>query len=391
MTDFNSNYPFIPNQNTYYPQGKLIYINSEDRNVKKYPNPSSFEIILPTDIVNVATVQLKNWMLPTIFNTFSKKNNNLQLEFTLTSISYDNQVTDDVNDLTQEYIDIMNKLVNLKFIITISPGDYEPLELANEVKNKMNIAVNDYLPNNTPEYSFFNVLWNNVNKKFWFINTMHSFEFNNDSLLYPANNIIGDIFNPCCNEKLYPSFSYYGLPAYLGFKQVNEPSIICKNKYDLTLTHLNYSGLPDLPFKQNVVNGKYINVNFIIPLYSYTLIKTPEIFLDIQSFNCVDETKPYTDNRFTQTTNQGNGNMNSFLGKIPMIATSNSFSSSNGGGDYQAKTNFNPPLEKVRKFSISMRHHDGSLVDFGFNNWSISLLLESYIPTQNTKITKTPF
>lgn len=389
--DFKTNYPFIPNENTYYVQDKLIYINSEDRNIKKYPNSSTFEIILPTDIVNVATVQLKNWMLPTIFNTFSHKNNNLQLEFTLNSINRGDKITNNTNDLTEEYIDIMNKVSNTKFIITISPGDYIPSELASEIQNRMNVAVNNLLPENVTEYTFFKVIWNNINKKFWFVNTLHSFEFNNDSLLYPANNLVGDIFNPCCNEKLYPSFSYYGLPAYLGFKQVKETSIVCHDANELTLMQNTYSGLPELSFQQNVVDGIPLNVNFIIPLYSYTLIKTPEVFLDIQSFNCVDETKPYTDNRFTQTTNQGNGNMNSFLGKIPMIATSNTFSSSSGGGDYQSKTNFNPPLEKVRKFSISMRHHDGSLVDFGFNNWSISLLLESYIPTQNIKITKTPF
>lgn len=389
MTDFNkSNYPFIQNQNTYYPQGKLIYINSEDRNINKYPNSSSFEIILPTDIVNVATVQLTNWMIPTIFNTFSTKNNNLQLEFTIISIDYGKKITNNVNHLTEEYINEMNKLSNTKFIITITQGDYGPSELANEIQNRMNIAVNNYLP--TIEYTFFKVIWNNVSKKFWFVNTMHSFELNNDSLLYLTNNLIGDIFNPCCNEKMYPS-SYYGLPAYLGFKQIKETSLICDNANELTLMQNAYSGLPELSFSQNVVGENILNVNFIIPIYSYTLIKTPEIFLDVQSFNCVDETKPYTNNRFTQTTNQGNGNMNSFLGKIPMIATSNTFSSSNGGGDYQSKTNFNPPLEKVRKFSIAMRHHDGSLVDFGFNNWSISLLLESYIPTQNTKITKTPF
>lgn len=386
MADFLSNYPLIPNQHSYFVQDKLIYINSEDRNIKKYPNPSSFEITLPTDIVNVATIQLKNWMLPTILNTFSQKNNNLQLEFTLNSIGYGNKITEE-NILSTEYLNHMNKISNTKFIITIMPGEYEPIELANEIQNRMNVAVTSYIG---VDYTFFKVEWNKVAKKFWFINTLHSFQLNNDSLLYPANNLIGDIFNPCCNEKLYPSFSYYGLPAYLGFKPILASSLVCEDKSDLSLMHNNYAAMPDLSVKQNVVDGKSINVNFVIPLYSYTLIKTPEVFLDIQSFNCVDETKPYSDNRFTQTTNQGNGNMNSFLGKIPMIANE-TFSSSNGGGDYQSSANFNPPLEKVRKFSISMKHHDGSLVDFGFKNWSITLMLASYIPTQNVKIIKTPF
>jgi hypothetical protein len=175
-----------------------------------------------------------------------------------------------------------------------------------------------------------------------------------------------------------------------------EKSNVCTDENELIMMYNSFSGMPELSFEQNAYtdtggNDICIDINYIIPKFSYTLLRTPEIFLDIQTFNCVDETKPYTNNRFTQTTNQGNGSMNSFLGKIPMIATSNSFSSSNGGGDYQAKTNFNPPLEKVRKFIISLRQHDGALIDFGFNNWSITLNLESYIPTQNVKIIKTPF
>ena len=383
-----NNFPFIPNQNTYYVQDKLLYINSEDRNVIKYPNPSTFEILLPTDIINVATIQLKNWMIPTVFDTFSAKNNNLQLEFTVygTSESSGNITNQAPNILSSVYD------VNSKFIITISPGNYGAQELANEIQNRMNVAVSKYL---NIDYTFFKIIWNEVTKKFLFVNTLHSFELNNDSLLYDAQNLIGDIFNPCSNEKLYHSFSYYGLPAYLGFKPILEKSNVCTDKNELIMMYKSFSGMPELSFEQNAYidggNDIYIDINYIIPKFSYTLLRTPEIFLDIQTFNCVDETKPYTNNRFTQTTNQGNGSMNSFLGKIPMIATSNSFSSSNGGGEYQAKTNFNPPLEKVRKFIISLRQHDGALIDFGFNNWSIALNLESYIPTQNVKITKTPF
>jgi len=388
----NNSFPLIPNQNTYYVQDKLLYINSEDRNIIKYPNPSTFEILLPTDIVNVATIQLKNWMIPTVFDTFSAKNNNLQLEFTVNNVTVGKAFTNTTFSEIPKPSDI-----NYKFIITISPGNYGPQELANEIQNRMNVAVSNYLQD---EYTFFKIIWNTVTRKFLFVNTVHSFELNNDSLLYDAQNLIGDIFNPCSNEKLYHSFSYYGLPAYLGFKPILETSTICTDKNELIMMYNSFGGLPQLSFDQNFYTGVdssgnskdiYTNINFIIPKFSYTLLRTPEIFLDIQTFNCVDETKPYTNNRFTQTTNQGNGSMNSFLGKIPMIATSNSFSSSNGGGDYQAKTNFNPPLEKVRKFIIAMRNHDGGLVDFGFNNWSITLNLESYIPTQNVKIIKTPF
>ena len=85
--------------------------------------------------------------------------------------------------------------------------------------------------------------------------------------------------------------------------------------------------------------------------------------------------------------------MNSYLGRIPLITpTSNLlYTSSNGGGDPQAIANFNPPLERLRKLKISLRYHDGALVDFGIGQWSFTLNVTSYLPSQNVKIITTPF
>jgi hypothetical protein len=409
----NDNHPLIPNQNTYYKQNKLITINSTDRNIIKYPDSSTFEILLPTDIVNVATVQLKNWMFPTVFDTFSPKNNNLQLEFTILPLTeqgmnsvkfdYDNP-GNGLFDVPSGYIPIVNAAVgNVTFIITIDDGTYNDSGLANEIQNKMNIVVNnriieyindsglsmtDYIP-----YSFFNIILNQAQNKYWFVNTLNPFIFNNDSMLYKVNNLIGETFLPCSLEKFYPSFSYFGLPAYLGFKNIETPSLVCNDKYQLTLSSI--STLPNTiaqpSFSQCVSSGQYINVNYIKPEYKYSLIKDSYILIDIETLNGSDETKPFTNNEFTKTTNQGNGSVNSFLGRIPLVATTNTLSSSTGGGDYQPITNFNPPLERLRKFKISIRYHDGSLVDFGLNEWMFSVNVESYIPSHNVKITQTPF
>jgi len=411
----NDNHPLIPNQNTYYKQDKLITINSGDRNIIKYPESSSFEILLPTDIVNVATVQLKNWMFPVEFNTFSYTKNNLQMEFTLFPITYSqtseydpgaNITGSTANQVEYDYINIVNEMLDggAKFIININHGVYTNVGLANEIQNKMNVIVDNFIIQYIQEnggvyypYTYFKVITCEVENKFWFVNTLNAFAFNNDSMLYKVNNLTGDIFNPCSNEKLYPSFSYFGLPAYLGFKNIYQNSVICSDKYDLTIMDASYSSLPEPSFLQNyvVILGitYYINVFFIKPFYKYTLLKDTYILLDIETLNGADETKPFTDNEYTKTTNQGNGSVNAFLGRIPLVSSTNSLSyaTSNGGGDYQQMSNFNPPLERLRKFKISLRYHDGSLVDFGLNEWSFSLNVVSYIPSQNVKITKTPF
>lgn len=433
------NHPLIPNQNTYYKQKKTVMITSSDRNIIKYPESSTFEILLPTDIVNVASVQLTNWTLPTTHDTFSPNNNNLQFEFTLlpltgftlagdTTIPFNYDASSEYPDagiveISNEYVEAVNEFLldknNRKFIITINEGTYLSIGLAYEMQNKMNIAVNNRILNYLEStlkteyyvpYTFFQVIVNEIQSTFWFINTLNSFIFNNDSLLYTANNIIGETFLPCSTQRVFPSFVYYGLPAYLGFVNTLIESRVCINKYELTLlsSHPPITPLADailkMPpsvsqptFLQNYIKTptevKFINVNYIKPLNKFTIIKNTSIFLDISTLNGADSTRPFTNNEFTKITNQGNGSVKSFLGRVTLIpATINfAFSSSSSGGETQPVVNFNPPLERLTRFKINLRYHDGSLVNFGFHEWMITLQLESFLPSQNVKLTQTPF
>ena len=399
--ELNDNYPLIPNQNTYFEEGKMICINSGDRNVIKYPQSNSFEILLPTDIVNVSSIQLQNWMFPINTNTFSYSRNNLRLEFTIlpleiepSSIIFDPAA----NIINEEYIHMVNKVLlnSNQFSITIREGSYTNYSLALEIQNRMNVAIdaaiinyNDldyYIP-----YTFFNIIVSDTENKFWFVNTLHEFEFT-ASKIYKTDALIGEVFNPCLTDKLFTSYTYYGLPAYLGFQELPAISKKCKDKYDLIKMSLSYNSLPTASFQQNIVNGTYLNVNFIKPLDNYTLILYTSIYLELETLNCVDETKPFTNNEFTRVTNQGNGSVNSFIGRIPLFSTGNLiYATSNGGSEKQGISYFNPPLERLRKLKINLRYHDGTNVDFGMNNWEIALNVTSYLPTQNKKITRTPF
>jgi hypothetical protein len=405
IVNYESNYPLIPNENTYFKQEKMVCINSGDRNVIKYPQSNSFEIFLPTDVVNVASIQLENWMFPLEIQPFSYQRNNLQLEFTVEQLLIEEQLQENTFDplgctgyvVEEEYVDIVNNVISEPFIITINQGFYTDNELANEIQNKMNIAVNNAiiayvlqynLQPQTP-YNFFKIIVSPVEKKFWFVNTLNPFRFT-DSELYKTNNLVGEVFNPCSVDKMFTSYSYYGLPAYLGFKTVPAISSISLNKYDLTVMSNMYQTLPEPSFQQVIVGDQFINVNFIKPLNKYSLTKDMYIYLDIETLNGGDETKPFSNNEFTKTTNQGNGSVNSFLGRIPLFTTS-SYATSNGGSDKQSTTYFNPPLERLRKLKINLRYHDGTLVDFGLKEWDLSLIVTSYLPSQNKKITKTPF
>lgn len=429
----NDNYPLIPNQNTYFVEEKLVCINSEDRNVIKYPQSNSFEILLPTDIVNVSSIQLKNWTFPTNLNTFSCNRNNLQIEFRIEQLTPDDMSPTSLqplgntgNVINENYIEILNHVLDISntFIATIGQGSYTNTSLSYEIQNQMNVVVDKaiirYIRDNNLEseytpYTFFNIIVSGAENKFWFVNTLNRFEFT-DSKLYITNNLIGETFNPCLNDKLFSSYTYYGLPAYLGFKELPAVSKICTDYYELVVmsnyyTYLQpssssnivnnnynsnnviaYTSLPSASFQQNIVNNKYVNVNFIKPIYTYSLILYTHIYLELETLNCGDETKPFTNNEFTRVTNQGNGATNSFIGRISLFSTGNpNYATSNGGSEAQPTSYFNPPLERLRKLKVNIRYHDNTNVDFGLNNWDFGLCVTSYLPTQNKKITITPF
>ena len=70
-------HPLIPNSQEYMYYKKYVSIHSEDRDVLKYPSSSEFEIMLPEDMTNVATLKLSECSFPSNYNTFSLENNNV--------------------------------------------------------------------------------------------------------------------------------------------------------------------------------------------------------------------------------------------------------------------------------------------------------------------------
>lgn len=82
--ELNNNHPLIPNSNQYLFERKFVSINSEDRDITKYPNSSEFEIELPQDYVNVQSVKLYSWSFPANYNVFSIDLQNVYMSFKIT-------------------------------------------------------------------------------------------------------------------------------------------------------------------------------------------------------------------------------------------------------------------------------------------------------------------
>ena len=395
MSKFNLHrqHNLIPNANTYVYEQKFVSINSEDRDSLRYPDASLFEIELPQDYCNVQSVQLVSWSFPANYNVFSLATDNLIMVFTMQDIY--NPLDNGINDpLLKAIYAGLNLSKDLFF--TIETGFYNPTQMSNEIMNKMNDSVTGYLTkffNETPEYNYaielfdgysdFVVIYNSVAQRLLFGNKSSGFTFANNSDFYRLQRISRE--GQCIvTPRALPSFSSWGLPAYLGFTRIPEKSTSYKNYKDVRLS---YDTSKQSYWLRPILKGASVHliraplkINFMGPSYLYMELDSTT------SLNCIDETNPFEANKFTRETNQTNGRVNASFAKIaiPTTPLSQWYDT-----DQPAYKWFDPPAEKIRKLRIKIRFHDNILVDFGSFNYSFLLEFNILNPQIQRKSTIT--
>lgn len=386
MSRFNTqtSHPLIPNSQEYKFEQKYISINSEDRNILKYPNPSEFEIQLPQDYQNVQGFRLASGCFPVNFTMFSPKSKNVTMTFQITK-PYDASQLVPLNPIQTKIEAMLTSMIGKNFVIIIETGNYHPSQMATEIQNKMNASVTGYLLSSsttfTPAeastfetaggYQEFVIAYHEVNRKLFFGNRSSQFLLTNqDTARYEEEGHLC----LCDNRDISPNFKHWGLPGYLGLTRCNELSIVQTNKNQ---TRFYYGEV--IPGD----NGYWLNSNSSLTNSSAYFVKAPMtlnlrppsyFFMDIKLLNSIDETAPYNFSKFTQETNQTNGKVNSSFAKIPLLANHDQ---NNYYEDSCGETNFykifTPPVERISKLSVKFRHHDGMLVDFGNNDYSFCL------------------
>jgi len=400
--DLNNNHPIIPNSNQYYFEKKYISIHSEDRDVNKYRNPSSFEIELPQDYLNVQSARLYSWSFPANYSVFSTDTHNVYMTFKFIKL-YNPGEHAFSDPLTEAIFAGLYYNLSNEYFFAIEPGFYNPTQMATELTNKMNEAVTiqlnkffadpaypayNYAAALFTSYDRFTIVYNEVGQKLWFGNNADQFVLTNSSETFFKKDFLDQ---KCLSGRSgeLPNFTNFGLPAFLGFTRCDsvaysaaefllnsENSItsditsdISANKLlprfyygDVTGTGDNgYWILPVLPGATVYYLQAPLKINFMGPAY---------IYMEIEGLNCIDETIPYNISTFTTTTNQTNGIVNSAFAKIPVPTTPISQWFDNDMGPYKY---FNPPAERIRKLKIKFRYHNNVLVDFGSFDFSFML------------------
>ena len=396
MSIFNTstNNLLIPNANQYLYEKKIVSIHSGDRNMIKYPSSSEFEIELPQDYLNVQSAKLCQWSFPSNYDVFSFFNNNISMTFKFVNIynpSIDGKptsMTDTDYELLVNIFNALNAKNDVEYVVTIEPGFYSPLQLAIELTNKFNSVVTFYLQqyfneNNLVlgqyQYNRFKIAFNEISNHLWFANIGDQFVLTNSSSMYRDNQYNE---STCFRRHVLPSFSEWGLPAYLGFTRCDEISKKANHHIGFTYTEDD----------EWIPNSSSIGLNtYYVKAPLKINIMGPEyLYIEIDKLNCIDETSPYNLSQFTVQTNETNGIVNSSFAKlaIPCTPISQWFDTSTDSAPYKW---FNPPAERIRKLKIKIRYHNGQIVNFGAYPYSLTIEFTMFKPQQERNISLTRF
>lgn len=394
----NTNHPLIPNSQEYIYYKKCVSIHSEDRDLIKYVNSSEFEIELPEDYLNVASVKLVQWTFPANYNVFSEINQNLTMTFKI-----NNPYNPGENMVSSIYYERIFEALwinqEFQYVIQIEEGFYNPSQIATELTNKFNNSVtikiieyftakgwNDTLNefNINGGYNRFIIVYNNVGLKLWFGNTADGFILTNETSV-----ILNKLTNSLCyvGRRQLPDESQWGLPCNLGLTRNNSQSINGTNV--TTNSFSNYNGIIVPRFYYGDVSpgdGGYwllpldlsgCQVHWVEPIYKLNLMGSAYLYMEIAGLNCIDETVPYNISNFTLTTNQTNGIVNSSFAKLAIPSTPLSQWFDRDSVPYKY---FLPPAERIRKLSIKIRYHNGQIAQFGVFNFSFMLEFTLVVP-----------
>jgi len=419
----NTSHPLIQSSQEYIYYKKYVSIHSEDRDMIKYPQSNDFEIELPEDMLNVASLRLYDWCFPCNYDTFSSTFNNVTMTFKINEPYNPNENNVDVL-LYQKIFECLFLTSNENYSITIENGFYNPQQIAIELTNKFNEAVTSRITqyfidkiNNTslsPEehalyeqaltsfnesggYTNFIIVYNLVGIKLWFGNISDGFILTNEVTFIETvvnNNIqcsntsgmttaSSTITIPTSSYRL-PDFASWGLPGYLGLGKCNLMSTSSTTAVNNTNTSIYNSIFVPRFYYGNALNPgdngfwllpnpNYTNsqVYWIESPYKINIMGPSQMYMEIDGNNCIDETSPFNLSTFTLTTNQTNGIVNSSFARIPIPTTPLSQWFDKDRAPYKF---YYPPAERMRKFHIRLRYHNGQPVYFG--NFEFNFTLE---------------
>jgi hypothetical protein len=320
MTSYSDNVNF-----SYSIDSKILFIDSNDRDIAKWPNSSEFEITCPQVYNNVQSLNLLNIVLPnTIYNISDYLQNN-KLVITISGLA--------------------------EQIITLEDGYYDVETLRSSLQNKIN-----ELSGNVLMY----IGYNKVNHKFYFgrknnsIPNIGFFQLKFDKQLTYSSSCV-------TNSNVYSQHSNWGLGYILGFDKKTYSSRVIDSSNNLKFDYSDISWIDTS------------NANVISSVYPHTLDANENIYIELEKYNKCDDLKPYLSYNYN---NSNSGIVNSAFAKIPLHAANSGTNTALLDHEISSCVSyFKPPIEKIAKLKIKIRYHNNMLVNLQNANISLSLII----------------
>ena len=328
------------NQNYNYTiDSKILFIDSNDRDIAKWPSSSEFEINCPQVYTDVQSLNLLNIVLPNAI-------------YNISDYLQNNKLLVDISGIGER-------------IITLEDGYYDVANLKASLQNKINrdLNVNDVI-----------VGYNEVSRKFYFALDNTQIDHTHTSI---TNGLFKFIFNTqlnydsyCkTNVNVYSQHSNWGLGYILGFDKKIYPSASVRD-FSRNYT-FDYESVP-------WIDSSYISV--IISPYPHTLEANENIYIELEKYNKCDELKPYLSYNYNNT---NSGIVNSAFAKVPIsnLDVANTIYNNkllayevNSIASY-----FKPPIEKLAKIKVKIRYHNNMLLNLENANISLTLSINQVV------------
>jgi hypothetical protein len=322
----NSNNPLVSCKHNFVLDRKILFIDSNDRDKERWPNPAEFEINCPQNYNNVESLRLVNIMLPNFFYNISEQ---LQTNKMIVDISGSSTL----------------------HIIKLEDGCYNYTQLQDALLTKFKNI-------NTNFENHFDISYNPINRKFTFIyNQTNGVIFNFRFDLPNDYDCIKDNYK----TDVYAQHSNWGLGYILGFE---------KKKYS------------SYGFPHNSHTHQQINSPNPCDLGDNKCV-----YIELEKYNKCDEIKPFL---YYNYNNPSSGIVNSSFAKIPIYLFQDNKHLVNDGY-FENVSYYQPPIDKIAKFKLKFRYHNGMLVDFHNYNVSLSLEINQLRNEMNNYDVRTPY
>uniref|UniRef100_A0A6C0D5G0 DUF5901 domain-containing protein n=1 Tax=viral metagenome TaxID=1070528 RepID=A0A6C0D5G0_9ZZZZ len=322
----NSNNPLVKIKHNFVLDRKILFIDSNDRDKERWPNPAEFEINCPQNYNNVESLRLVNIMLPNFFYNISEQ---LQTNKMIVDISGSSTL----------------------HIIKLEDGCYNYTQLQDALVTKFKNI-------NTNFENHFDISYNPINRKFTFIyNQTNGVVFNFRFDLPNNYSCIKDNYK----TDVYAQHSNWGLGYILGFE---------KKKYT------------SYGYPHNGHTHQQLDAPNPIDLEDNKCV-----YIELEKYNKCDEIKPFLHYNYSNT---NSGIVNSAFSKIPIYLFQDNKHLVNDGY-FENVSYYQPPIDKIAKFKLKFRYHNGMLVDFHNFNVSLSLEINQIRNEMNNYDVRTPY